>query len=123
MKKHELAAEIEKLKTVKAAPAPVIEPAKPGPLGPRTIATTVLEKSGISMKVPEVPKVRIVRKSDSIKFLGSGRINFDDNVISYPLAPQPPAPTAVAEPAAPPTKPHRCNCSSCPIKAAVKFST
>ena len=117
MRKHELEAEIDRVKAVRAVPIPEHPPAKPGPLGPREVTTKTFVKDGIEISVPQVPRTRIVRSGDKIRRIGPMTLSFSDDTdhITH-VAPTPPPLPANIVVATPPK--HRCNCSKCPVKAA-----
>lgn len=113
MKKHELEAEIDRIKALNAmkdAMSDVVyTPAKPGPLGPRSLKTNKVTAGNVSLTVPEVPKTRIV-KAGLIKQHGPRTLSFGDEDGSSDVIKHVEAVTA--------QKPHRCNCSKCPERAA-----
>ena len=116
MRKHELEAEIDRIKALKAMPVAEHPPAKPGPLGPRTVPTKTIVKDGVEITVPLAPRTRIVRGGDSVRRLGPMTLSFTDDTEHITHTPAPLPSNIVV--ATPPAKPHRCNCSKCPERAA-----
>lgn len=103
MKKHELEAEIDRLKILKGIPLPEYPAAKPGPVGPRPIKAETTE-DGIT--VPTAPATRPVKKADLIVQPEPVAVTATRTTVkslrSLPLAPK---------------RSHSCNCPACPEKA------
>jgi len=121
MKKHELEAEIDRMKILKGIPLPEYPAAKPGPVGPRPIKTQTTEE-GIT--VPAAPPKRVVSKpklkiGDVIQFDDPGAELFPSMTVatSAKALPTKALPVrSVSLPAAP-KRSHTCNCPICPEKA------
>ena len=113
MKKHELEAEIDRIKAVRSVAVPEHAPAKPGPLGPREVKVRQVMKDGMALSIPEVPKIRIVKNGDMIRRGAPRTLTFGDegeDVIKHIEEKQ--------AAALPTPKPHRCTCPLCPQKVA-----
>ena len=113
MKKHELEAEIDRIKAVRSVAVPEHAPAKPGPLGPREVKVKTVVKEGMTITVPEVPKIRIVKNGDMIRRAGPRTLSFSDSgedVIKHIEEKQ--------VEVVPTARPHRCTCPLCPQKVA-----
>ena len=118
MKKHELEAEIDRLKILKGIPLPEYPAAKPGPIGPRPIKVETTE-DGIA--VPAAPPKRTVSKP---KMKAGDLIDLDSDLFpTMNVAASVKAPhlvkalpvRSVSLPAAP-KRSHTCNCPICPEK-------
>lgn len=118
MKKHELEAEIDRLKILKGIVLPEYAAAKPGPIGPRSIKVETTEE-GIS--VPAAPAKRIV-SAGKIKVGDRIDICMDDQLFpTMKVATSVKAPSLNALPVrsglpAAPKRSHTCNCPACPEK-------
>jgi hypothetical protein len=119
MTKAQLETEIDRIKVLKQLKEdiPDYEPAKRGPVGPRTVTVKQVIKDGIEIVVPEAPPKRVTRKADAIRVSGPTVVNFEEPKTTTPpptleikeVTVDPPVSTAI--------KPHRCNCAHCPKKA------
>ena len=142
MKKHELEAEIDRIKAVNAMKEAMDDypKAKPGPLGPRSIPTTDVTDKEVKISVPIAPSRRDTKPKLAMRRAEAVTVNFDDDtpkkmeeISAATVAtvierqtpvkslPSRPAKVPFSHPGAPlPTdRPvHRCNCPLCPGSTA-----
>lgn len=131
MRVHELEAAIEAIEKVRDEGTTILStktPSKPGPKGPRPVEVKEVESEGVTIRTPQAPASRMVRKEK--KPAEAPKIVFsedeDDEPIAKlptpkPVAPKPVAPPPPAPVVAPDCKKksekvtvHFCNCPNCP---------
>ena len=124
MRKHELEAEIDRLKLLKGIPLPEYPPAKPGPVGPRPIK---VESTEDGIHVPTAPPKRVV-SAGKPKIKAGDVISLETDLFPASTSKQP-AETSVKAPSVKslpvrsvsfpvaPKRSHSCNCPACPEKA------
>jgi len=81
MKKHELEAEIDRIKAVNAMKEAMDDypKAKPGPLGPRSIPTTDVTDKEVKISVPIAPSRRDTKPKLAMRRAEAVTVNFDDD--------------------------------------------
>ena len=123
MKKHELEAEIDRIKALKDMKDGMAEypPAKPGPLGPRKIEAAEKPEEDTTITVPVMPKKRVVSKPVAVPVRHDKKVvvSFDDTHVDEKPTPVKSLPTKslFSHPGAPlpSDRPvHKCNCPRCP---------
>ena len=113
MKKHELEAEIDRIKLMKQLKDDIGEypAAKPGPTGPRRIPTETVVSFGdeeeVKIKVPQAPAAKVVEPARR----KPGRPPKAPEAVAPSPAPRLPVSAAA----------HVCNCAFCPKRSVVSF--
>jgi hypothetical protein len=107
MKKHELEAEIDRIKVLKQIkPSTDYPPAKPGPTGPRRLGSAVVSFDDVDIKVPQAPAEKVVEPV---------RMKKKETAVEGPASPGPRMPVRAAV--------HTCTCQFCPKRSAHKDPT
>ena len=136
MKKHELEAEIDRIKVLKQLEEDIGEypKTKPGPLGPRPIPVAAAKaEDGLTIAVPVAPAKHVteVTKPKKIKMKVGEVVHFDDAKELFPTLSTAASVRAMPTKALPdrsagkfshpgaPKRSHTCNCPACPEKTAV----